>query len=369
MPPRLPRWPIASAVAVVTSLALIGVAPVTADAAPKPPADGAVQMASRVSAATVQTEAAIRRTTTLRAAAFNVRTSRADRGTSRHWLHRALSVAEEIKSHDPGVVAIQELGPGRADGKKTKLRGALRQTESLQKALQSVGAGKYRVVRLTAYVKPGKPSGTQGGRMVYDTKRYRLVTTCKETTGKSNYNPSCSIPLPTLSSEGATRRRHGAYAEFEDKQTGQNFFVISVHLDERHSGSLSKERELDELRRAQASAAYRKVEALNRRGHPVILAGDINSWRTKRGSHAPYDYLTSQGFQDAVTAESQINSSYPTVNHWKQTLRANAPGRQVALDVVMVKGASSFKHYENVMKAVDPSRPSDHNMVISDMVL
>ena len=370
MPPRPPRWPITGAVAVVTSFALIGVAPMTADAAPKPPADGAVQMASRVSAAPLKAEAVTQRAqTNLRAATFNVRTSRADRGTSRHWLRRADSVAREIKSRNPGVVAIQELGPGREDGKKAKIRGALRQTESLEKALSRVDAGKYQVVRVTAYVKPGESTGTQGGRLLYDTNRYRLVTTCKETTGKSNYNTSCSIPLPILSSDGANRRRHGAYAEFEDKRTGQNFFFVSVHLDERHSGSLSKEQRYDGLRRAQASAAYRKVEALNNFGYPVIVAGDINSWHTKRGSHAPHNFLTSQGFQDAVSAESKINSRYPTVNHWKRTLKANGPGRQVGLDVVMVKGASSFEHYENVMKVVDSSRPSDHNLVIADLVL
>ena len=370
MPPRPPRWPISGVVAAITSFALIGVAPITAEAAPHPPGDGAVQMASRVSAPPLKAEALTQRVqTNLRAATFNVRTSRADRGTSRHWLRRAVSVAREIKSRNPGVVAIQELGPGRADGKKSKLRGALRQTESLEKALDSVGAGKYQLVRTTAYVKPGKSTGTQGGRLLYDTKRYRLVTTCPETTGKSNYNASCSIPLPILSSDGANRRRHGAYAEFEDKQTGQNFFAVSVHLDERHSGNLSKEKQYDELRRAQASAAYRKVKTLNKYGYPIIVAGDINSWHTKRGSHAPHNFLTNQGFEDAVKAKSRVDDRYPTVNHWKQTLKPNAPGRQVGLDVVMVKGASSFEHYENVMKVVDSNRPSDHNLVIADLIL
>jgi len=370
MPPRPPRWPITGAVAAVTSFALIGVVPMTAEAAPNSPTDGAVQMASRVAAAPLKAEAITQRTqTNLRAATFNVRTSRADRGTSRHWLRRALSVAREIKSRNPGVVAIQELGPGRADGKKAKIKGALRQTESLEKALKSVGAGKYQVVRITAYVKPGTTTGTQGGRLLYDTERYRLITKCEETTGKSNYNASCSIRLPILSSDGENRRRHGAYAEFEDKRTGQNFFLISIHLDERHSGSLSKEKGYDELRRAQASAAYRKVKALNNHGYPVIVAGDINSWHTKRGSHAPHNLLTSQGFKDAVSAKSQIDSRYPTVNHWKRTLKPNGPGRQVGLDVVMVKGASSFKHYENVMKVVDSSRPSDHNLVIADVLI
>ena len=158
MPPRPPRWPITGAIAVVTSFALIAAAPMAADAAPNSSADGAVQMASRVTAAPVQAEAAAARKapTTLRAATFNVRTSRADRGTRRHWLRRALSVAREIKSRNPGVVAVQELGPGRADGKKGKIKGALRQTESLEKALKSVGAKKYQVVRTTSYRKPGK---------------------------------------------------------------------------------------------------------------------------------------------------------------------------------------------------------------------
>lgn len=368
MPPRPPRWPITGAVAVVTSFALIGVAPIAAEAAPNSSGDGAVQMASRVAAAPLQTQAAAKKAPTeLRAATFNVRTSRADRGTSRHWLRRALSVAREIKSRNPGVVALQELGPGRADGKTGKINGALRQTESLEKALKSVGAKKYQLVRTTSYRKPGRAGGTQGGRLLYDTSRYKLVTKCKETTGKSNWNASCSVKLPILSSDGESRRRLGGWAEFKDKRTGQRFYVVSVHLDERHSGSLAKEKRLDRLRRSQAAAAYRKVKALNKNGYPVIVAGDINSWRTKRGSHAPHNYLTSQGFKDAVTAKSRIDSRYPTVNHWKRTLKANAPGRQVGLDVVMVKGASSFKHYENVMKVVDSSRASDHNLVISDV--
>ena len=35
----------------------------------------------------------------------------------------------------------------------------------------------------------------------------------------------------------------------------------------------------------------------------------------------------------------------------------------------MVKGIKSALRYENVMNRVDSSRPSDHNLVVSDMVL
>ena len=102
---------------------------------------------------------------------------------------------------------------------------------------------------------------------------------------------------------------------------------------------------------------------------PILFGGDINSWKTKAGSHAPFNFLVSEGFQDSTTAGTRVDSKYPTVNHFKTTLKANAAGRQVALDVVMAKGAKSFSTYENVMKVTDSSRPSDHNMVVSDLVL
>jgi endonuclease/exonuclease/phosphatase family metal-dependent hydrolase len=306
--------------------------------------------------------------TDVRFATFNVRTSRADIGTSRHWLKRALSVAREIEQQNPGIVSIQELGPGRADGKRISLGTAARQTESLEEALSSVGAGKYKLARTTAYVAPGVSHGTQGARILYDTVRYRLISNCEEKTGKKNYNSSCGMDLPVLSSDSKAKTRSAAYAEFEDRKTGKNFFVISVHLDNRHSGTLSKEKKLDTLRAAQVRAVYTKVSDLAG-NTPILFGGDINSWRTKAGSHAPFNFMTSQGFEDSTVAGTRVDAKYPTVNHFRTTLKANAAGRQVALDVVMAKGAKGFSTYENVMKVTDSSRPSDHNMVVADLVL
>ncbi len=341
--------------AAVTSLVLVGTPNLAAEAAPT---------GGEAKATTTSAEAG----TQVSFATFNVRTSRADIGTSRHWLKRALSVAREINSRHPGIVAIQELGPGRADGKKAKIGTATRQTESLEKALQSVGAGEYKLTRTTAYVAPGTTHGTQGSRILYDTHQYKLVSKCTETTAKKNYSTSCSMDLPILKGESKSHLRSAAYAEFEDRATGKNFFVISVHLDNRHSGSATKEKAFDALRAAQVHAVYTRVAGLAG-DKPILFGGDINSWKTKSGSHAPYNYLTSKGFRDGTLASSRIDDQYPTVNHWKTTLKANAKGRQVALDVIMVKGVKSFVRYENVMKVVDSSRPSDHNMVLSNMVL
>ena len=160
---------------------------------------------------------------------FNVRTARAHDGRS--WLSRAKDVAREIASRDPGVLAVQELGPGRADGSKGTTTGHLRQTTSLERSLKSViGDSRYQLVRTTPYVKPGTNHGTQGTRILYDTRKFKLLVNCPEKTGSKNYNPSCGMNMPLRSSDSESLRRSAAYAKFADRKTGKRFWVVSVHL-------------------------------------------------------------------------------------------------------------------------------------------
>jgi endonuclease/exonuclease/phosphatase family metal-dependent hydrolase len=295
---------------------------------------------------------------------FNVRTSRAHDGRS--WLSRAKDVAREIASRAPGVLAVQELGPGRADGSKGTTTGHLRQTISLERSLKSVvGDSRYQLVRTTPYVKPGTNHGTQGTRILYDTRKFKLLSHCPEKTGSKNYNPSCGMNMPLRSSDSESLRRSAAYAKFADRKTGKRFWVVSVHLDDRHSGSLSKEKSYNALRGKQARAVYLKVNGLAKAGEKIIYAGDFNSWATDRAGDAPRKYLSSQGFDDTYAAESRVNAKYPTINHYKTTLSVKG----VRLDSVMVKGCKKMLRYENVMKRVDSSRPSDHNLIVSDIVL
>ena len=80
-------------------------------------------------------------------------------------------------SRDPGVLAVQELGPGRADGSKGTTTDICGQTISLERSLKSVvGDSRYQLVRTTPYVKPGTNHGTQGARILYDTSKFRLVS-------------------------------------------------------------------------------------------------------------------------------------------------------------------------------------------------
>lgn len=305
-----------------------------------------------------------RNSLTLRVGTFNVRTARAQ--DDRSWLERANDVAREIASRNPGVLAVQELGPGRADGSKGTTTEHLRQTVSLERSLQRViGDDRYQLVRTTPYVKPGTNHGTQGTRILYDTRKFKLLSNCPEKTGSKNYNPSCSMNLPLRSSDSESLRRSAAYAKFADRKTGVRFWVVSVHLDDRHSSSLSTEKSYNALRGAQARAVYLKVNGLRKSGEKIIYAGDFNSWQTNRAGDAPREYLLRQGFHDTAAAATRVNINYPTINHFNTTVTA----KRIRLDVVLVKGIKRALRYENVMKRVDSSRPSDHNLVISDVVL
>jgi endonuclease/exonuclease/phosphatase family metal-dependent hydrolase len=303
--------------------------------------------------------------TVVRVATYNVRTARAKHGGS--WLNRAPAVAREILSRRPGVVLLQELGPGRADGSKGKINGAARQTTSLLSQLGKRGGREYRMVRTTSYVAPGSKHGTQGARILYDSSRYRLLSRCPETTGKRNYNPSCAFDLPLAAGDSRKKLRAAAYAKFQDRRTGRQFWVVSAHLDNRHSKSGKTEAKYNRLRARQAAYVAQRLARLNTQRLPVVFGGDINSWLTDRGRYAPHRALVARGYRDAVAAKTRINVLYPTVNHWKTTLRKTKRG--VRLDVIMVRGARGFLRYENKMARVDRSRPSDHNMVLADVRL
>jgi endonuclease/exonuclease/phosphatase family metal-dependent hydrolase len=302
----------------------------------------------------------------IRAATFNVRTARAT-SDARNWLTRAPDVAAEIKARRPAVVMLQELGPGRADGRDVPLGDAPRQTTSLLTALQRAGVNGYRLVRTTSYIGPGVEHGTQGARILYDTSRLRLLSDCPETTGNARWNGSCSFNLPILGSNENERRR-AAYAEFAEISTGKRFFAVSAHLDSRHSSNTTTEQRLNALRGQQAAAAVDGVARVNTDRVPVIFGGDVNSWQANRVGYAPHDALIARGFWDSAAAQVAYNLRYPTVNHFDKTLkRSGTYGSR--LDVVMAKGVKGINRYENKLEVTSTRRPSDHNMVLGDVIL
>jgi endonuclease/exonuclease/phosphatase family metal-dependent hydrolase len=301
----------------------------------------------------------------IRVASFNVRTARATTD-SRTWLERAPDVAAEIVAANPGIAALQELGPGRADGKTGTLEGTPRQTESLLTVLDQQNASKYDLVRTTPYVTSGTSSGTQGMRILFDTTRYTLLPGCEDYTGTHAYSPTCSVKLPILSTDAETARRRAAYAHFADKATGQRFWFVSVHLDERHSDTRATEISYDALRKSQAETTTATINPLNTAGEPVMIAGDMNSWQNNVVNNSPHDTLVAQGYYDTAEAVTRVNFQYATINHFDTTLSPGAQKIGTRIDLILVKGAKGASRFENVMKVTDSERPSDHNMIVAD---
>ncbi len=306
--------------------------------------------------------------TPLRVGTFNVRTSRATDDV-RTWLDRAPDVARSIVEKNLGVVALQELGPGRADGVEGSTGGRPRQTDSLLTTLAAQGASRYKLIRTTPYVKAGTVANTQGMRILYDASRYTLVSNCLDTSSDGAYSASCSVKLPIRNSDTEAMRRRATYAEFADKGTGEHFYFVSVHFDSRRSTDLAVERTYDLLRGSQAKAAVDAVDAVNTQHLPVILGGDINTWQNNKVGYTAHDVLVDEGFYDTAAADRQVNVRYTTMNDFQTTLSDPGTGFGSRLDALMVKGISSADYWENVMKVTDTARPSDHNMVIADIRL
>ena len=306
--------------------------------------------------------------TRFRVASFNVRTARATQD-SRSWLQRSSAVARQVVSRRVGIAALQELGPGRADGRTGSTAGTQRQTNSLLSSLARVGGKRYKLTRTTSYVTPGRPGSTQGTRILYDSSRYRLLSGCVDTTGGRAHSASCSMMLPLMPGQQEKDRVRAAIAQFQDRGTGQRFWFASVHLNSSHSSNAAQEGRYNAHRKAQARAVAVRIASYNRQRLPVVIAGDFNSWQNNRVGNSPHDHLVELGYYDTSSAVKRVNFGYTTYNAFKVTVPVSKQAIGVRLDMIMVKGARGASYYENVMRVTDRQRPSDHNMILSDIVL
>jgi endonuclease/exonuclease/phosphatase family metal-dependent hydrolase len=175
--------------------------------------------------------------------------------------------------------------------------------------------------------------------------------------------------VPKLASDSESERRRAALAKFRDRRTGKLFWFASVHLDARHSTSVTTERSYDALRLAQINAVNAGVAHYNPQKYPVIVGGDFNSWQNSKVASSAHDRLVSLGYYDTSAAVTRVNFSYTTYTAFKTTVPPASHKIGVRLDMMMVKGATGAQRFENVMKATDSSRPSDHNLILSDIVL
>ncbi|WP_406830003.1 endonuclease/exonuclease/phosphatase family protein [Pedococcus sp. KACC 23699] len=309
--------------------------------------------------------------TLLRVATFNVHTATPMAGFP-SWLSRVDKVSDTILSRNPGVVGLQELGITPADGSGPSMT-AQTQAQSLVASLARKGAGRYKLVRTTRYVMPGSPSAVQGARILYDSSRYRLLSSCLDTTNGVAWSSSCTVRLRLLSGDSETARRRAGFAILQDRTTGTKFFVVAAHLDQRHSTSAATDAVYENLRAGQVADILGQVARSNPSALPVVLAGDLNTYQPNVGGYLAHDALVRAGYYDTASALTQVNLRYPTINKMACTLAipmvGSFPGWGTRIDVVMVKGLRGAVRSENVLQRSDCARPSDHNLVVADVRL
>ena len=304
----------------------------------------------------------------LRAGTFNVRTAKAT-SDERSWLERRAGVAKLIVAHNPDVLALQELGSGRADGKDgstSSSTGGTRQTLSLLNSLATIKATQYKLVRTTHYFKSGSTHGTQGMRILYNSRKVTPLLTCPEKTGSSSWSSSCTIKLPILSGDSEKERVMAAYQKFKINTTGAQFYFVSVHLNSRHSSSVSTEAKYSGLRAKQAETALNGIAKINTGKLPVIIAGDTNSFQNLSSGDLVREQFGRLGYTDSASAPDRTNLKYSTYNGFEKTQAASGVGIASRLDGVFTRGALPLT-YVNVTKVTDTARPSDHNLVVSNL--
>ncbi|HEX3932323.1 MAG TPA: endonuclease/exonuclease/phosphatase family protein [Nocardioides sp.] len=253
------------------------------------------------------------------------------------WKKRAHLVAKNIKRSHAAVVSLQEMLPPMWT---TQAGGP-----GLNKALNKVGAGYYKLARTTPFMK-GVPGDS---RILYNPRKVQLVSNCDPNTTQ------CLIQFPDSSPH------YASYAKFKSLGTGQEFWFVSTHLTPGNDAST------DALRGRQATAIASAMQQIDSDGTPVIIGGDFNSSQVSKGSDSPHTALLNAGYYSAMAAKRQVNLQYNSVNAYTHHERPSPYGFGSIIDTIMtlhMPGATVFRE----MRTGQPW-PSDHNMIYADLRL
>ncbi|WP_148046199.1 hypothetical protein [Nocardioides marmoriginsengisoli] len=154
----------------------------------------------------------------------------------------------------------------------------------------------------------------------------------------------------------------------------RSVIVSSVHFLENTAASAYSQKASTGV---QARDAIAELARINRDNVPVIVGGDF---RYKREPfcdepacdiEAPPTFVRG-GYYDAMAAVTKVNFKYPTNQDNHSTSVANASGVATRADYLMLKGFRGSLRYENVINRFLPgtrTTPSDHNLVLADVVL
>lgn len=301
--------------------------------------------------------------TPLTIASWNVRCANCYAGTNSElpWTGRRDAVVQNIKSHRPDVIGIQEASQGWLKGAE------ISQFEDLRNRLRAAGTS-YDVTDLDRNncVKSTTPSGckykdqgaSQGTRVFFNT------ATVEKVSSGSKMLPHCS----------GCNERYVAWGIFAQKSTGRKFFFADAHLEP--GGDKYT------IRKSQGAAMMAEVMAKNVDRLPAFVVGDFNSTRYFSPSNAPYDAVVSHGFVDPLghtykspkvsplaTAETRLRANYNSFNNFNRSVTKYATNENGSdVDYVFTTPMRTLL-WETVLNLDTNDKqvgviPSDHNMLL-----
>jgi len=272
----------------------------------------------------------------LTVATFNVRT--ADTEIPGHtWASRKEAVADRIDRSGAQVVALQEAGANL--GKMIWAPGVYDirwQFEDVDNAVDP----KYALVSDAEYSLDAG-GGKEGTRILYDTTALTLVES--------------GVFAP---SEVNKYMRWVPWAKFQSIATGEMFFFISAHLDNRKDSGTKTT--FYDLRLKQILSVVDHARRFRATGAQVILAGDLNSNIYSVPDNGVARKLLAAGFYDAYATRDLINPFRVTYNGFESSKKSAS-----RTDYIMVFGRSDLRgsfRYKNWIDKQNDIWPSDHNL-------
>jgi len=249
---------------------------------------------------------------------------------------RAQAVAENIRSHFLGVVALQESN-----------------TASVQAIVAALGSE-------WDYAPKGLSTPQS---IVFRKSSYRLVGSGGAFPVRNPKDPSVPISTPWAKLQPV----NGSAAS-------QPFYVVSAHVTEDDTKSAAARKGDAGLIAQDVMNGINDVMGRNGdAGRPVIVAGDLHYLREPFGDapgqvEAP-PTLVRNGYYDAMAALSKTNIDYPTFNGGQHEDVAQT-GVSPRADYIMLKGFRGSNAYVNVANwTYGGSIPSDHNLVYADVTV
>ena len=272
----------------------------------------------------------------LTVATFNVRT--ADTEIPGHtWASRLPAVAQQINASGAQVVALQEAGANL--GKTVTAPGVYDihwQFEDVDNAVDP----RYALVNGAEYSLE-TDGGKEGTRILYDTTALKVVDS-------GFFAPSAVDKY----------LRWVPWAKFQSIATGETFFFISAHLDNRKDSGDSTE--LYELRREQIGTIIDEARRFSATGFQVVLAGDLNSNIYSVPDNGVARKLLAAGFYDAYATNELVNPFRVTYNGFESSKSSAS-----RTDYIMTFGRPDLRgsfSYKDWIDKVYGIWPSDHNM-------